>query len=306
MSNFSKIKGTYFCFTDFKNSRVDYAKIYYNNKDMIRFLYTGTEICPKTKKQHQQSYIQMYSQCRATYIQKMFNEKFHIDKCRGGPLQNIKYCGKDEDVRKWGTMSSGQGFRTDLHNIKDDIKKGSSTYEIMDNYTGQFIRYYNGIGKVKALVDKKERNKWRDIKVISLTGKAGEGKTKYVYDKHGYDNVFCADSKMMKSNFLGMYDGEKVLLIDDFNGWIEYNYLLRLLDGHPLPINIKNGDTYANWNTVYITSNVVPGDWYRKTSDNLKRRFTSCLEVTKGNTEALSHPWKKSCSIEYGDNDLLD
>ena len=95
--DFSKVKGTYFCFTDFKNSFIDVLKIYYHNKDLIRYLFIGKEICPSTGKTHLQGYIQMYSQCRATAIQKIFNVKFHINKCLGSVEQNIKYCGKDRD-----------------------------------------------------------------------------------------------------------------------------------------------------------------------------------------------------------------
>lgn len=299
-SGFSKIRGTYFCFTDFKNSRIDYAKIYFRNKDKIRFLYTGTEICPSTGKFHQQSYIQMFVQCRATAIQDMFDCKFHIEKCRGSPEENVGYCGKDEDIRMWGKMSKGQGHRSDLDSIKDDLKEGADLYEIMDNYTSNFIRYYGGIMKMKSLIDKKQRRVWRDIEVTSLTGKAGEGKSSHVYKKHGYENVFTIDQKMMKTDFWGSYDGEKVLLIDDFNGWIQYAYLLRILDGHPLHINIKNGNTFANWDKVYITSNVKPGEWYSRPGENLRRRFHKCLEVRQGNTINLSQPWESKGADEYG------
>ena len=161
-------------------------------------------------------------------------------------------------------------------------------YDIMENYTGDFIRYHSGIAKMKALIDKKRLNVWREVHTTILQGEAGSGKSKYVYDKHGYENVFKIDQRLMKTDFWGSYDGESVLLIDDFNGWIQYTYLLQILDGHPIGLNIKNGGTYANWKHVYFTSNCSMSYWYKKIGDNLARRIKSCLEVTKGNTEPLS------------------
>lgn len=292
--DFSKVKGTYFCFTDFKNSFVDMAKIYYNNKDLIRYLYVGKEICPKTKKLHLQGYVQMFSQCRATAIQKMFNVKFHINKCNGSVEQNIDYCGKDGDTREWGVVSKGQGFRSDLHNIKDDLLKGDSMYEIMNNYTSQFVRYHSGIGKMKELIDYKLRCKDRpNLKVTAIYGKAGSGKTTYVYDKHGYEDVYVLNETNYKKGFWNNYKDQKTLLIDEFHGWIKYKDLLQITDRHPYPVNLKNGSTMANWDNVYIISNRKPASWYTNIADNLKRRVHKCLEVTEGNTKDLCHPWMK-------------
>jgi hypothetical protein len=70
------------------------------------------------------------------------------------------------------------------------------------------------------------------------------------------------------------YDGEKVLLIDDFNGWIKYT--LRILDGYPLRLNIKNGVTWARFDRVYITSNAKPANFYkREIKKNFKRRINT-------------------------------
>lgn len=301
--DFSKMRGTYFCFTDFKNSFIDCLKIYYNNKDLIRYLFVGKEICPKTKKLHLQGYIQMFTQCRAVFVQKMFNEKFHIGKCRGTVEQNIKYCGKDGDIRQWGRMSHGQGYRSDWHNIKDDLKKGDSLLEIAENYTSQFIQCHSGIKAIKSLIDYDSRCKDREIDVTTIYGEAGSGKTSYVYKKHGYKNVFKLTEGMYKANFWGNYDGQEVLLIDEFNGWIKYKDILDILDRHPFPVNIKNGNTMANWTKVYIISNNKPGTFYKTVSDNLKRRVGTCLEVVKGNTSNLDDPWESENEENMYDSD---
>jgi hypothetical protein len=61
--------------------------------------------------------------------------------------------------------------------------------------------------------------------------------------------------------------------------------MLRLLDGHPMKLNVKNGRAYKAWSKVYITSNVAPALWYNKElGDNFVRRLDTWHEVDKGVT----------------------
>lgn len=122
-----------------------------------------------------------------------------------------------------------------------------------------------------------------DVETHVLCGAAGTGKTTYVCKKYGYENVFRLDMDADSKYLLDGYAGEKILLIDDFNGGIKYNTMLALLDGHPIRMNVKNGRTYKAWEHVYITSNVTPAYWYRnRLGDNFCRRLTDWHEVDKG------------------------
>ncbi len=282
-------KGISFCFTDFKEENITdgYEEMFEEYKDVIRGIAWGVETCPKTQRKHNQGYIQMYQQCRYNAIACMIKSKAHFEVLRGSIEDNENYCSKEGNYTKLGYFVN-KGYRTDLHNIKDDLLNDATKYDIMFNYTGNFVRYSSGIMKMKELIDKKKAQKWRDVTTTVLYGKAGVGKTSYVMNRYGYDNVFILDAKWASTNFWGDYDNESVLLIDDFNGWIQYSYMLRILDGHPLQLNIKGGSTYAKWTHVYITSNAMGYKWYKSVGDNLKRRISSCLEVFIGNTETIN------------------
>jgi hypothetical protein len=286
-------KGLLFCFTDFKNIENGYTDIYNEYKDVIRGIAWGKETCPTTGKVHNQGFIQMFTQSRYSAIQKIFKSKCHFEVCHGNIQQNETYCSKENNYIKLGYFCY-KGYRTDFHNIKDDLENGASEYDIMNNYTGQYIRYSAGIQKMKALIDKKKSRKFRNVDTTVLCGLAGAGKSSYVYNTYGHENVFTIDSKMMNTDFWGSYSNEKILLIDDFSGWIQYNYLLRVLDGHPFELNIKNSYAFANWEKVYITSNTLPKNWYRNVKFNLQRRINKCIVVCKGNTNALHTPLEKS------------
>jgi hypothetical protein len=161
----------------------------------------------------------------------------------------------------------------------------------MENYTGDYIRYTGGIKSMKSLIDKRRRQDMGYVKpyVEVRCGKADNSKTKDVYDKYGYKNVFkISRYDDLKFMFNG-YDNEKVLLLDDFNGNLPYTYMLQLLDGYPMDINVKNGVCYNFFNKIIITSNNRPHKWYTNFKKNLARRFTKCLEVSKGNTMDFTH-----------------
>lgn len=285
-------KGVAFVFTDFlkKNIETGYAKVFQEYKDEIRGIAWGRETCPTTGKEHNQGFVQFFKQSRGKRLQRLLGSNVHFGKMRGSVKDNETYCSKENVYTKLGAFVS-RGYRSDLHNIKDDLKNGATLYEVMDNYTGDFVRYSNGITKMKELIDEKKSQEFRRLEVTSLTGEAGSGKTREVYERHGYANVFKIDGSADERFMFNGYDGQDVLLIDDFNGWIKYSYLLNVLDGYPLPLNVKNGRTFARWTKVYITSNNKPAKWYRSVKDNLKRRIHNCLVVTEGNTIPQSDPW---------------
>lgn len=295
-------KGVLFCFTDFneKNIKDGYSEIFSEYNDLIRAMAWGIEKCPTTGKAHNQGFIQMFKQCRFASIQKLFKSKCHFEVAKGSIKENEAYCSKESVYTKLGQFVS-RGYRSDLHNIKDDLMEGKPLYDIMNNYTGDFIRYTGGIKSMKSLIDKKRRQKMGFVKpyVEVRCGKADQSKTKGVYDKYGYENVFkISRYDDLKFMFNG-YDNEDVLLLDDFNGNIPYTYLLQLLDGYPLDINVKNGVCYNFFTKIIITSNNKPHKWYINFKSNLARRINKCLFVTKGNTEDFSHLYNE-CDDSLG------
>lgn len=275
-------RGTKFCFTDF--GLLNWEKIFSENKDFFRFIAWGNETCPKTGKTHYQGFMQLYTTRRFASIKKICKYAgLHLEVMRGSFNQNEKYCSKEGQYSKLGEFVK-QGQRTDLEQVEDDIinSNGDKTV-IMENHAEAYMKFHAGIDKLCAHYQQKNNLKWMDVETTVLVGSAGVGKSSYVYKKHGYENVFTVDSDADSKFLCDGYAGEKVLLIDDFNGYVKYSTLLRLLDGHPMKLNVKGSRIYKAWTHVYITSNVSPALWYnRGVGDNLLRRIDSCHEVGKG------------------------
>lgn len=174
-------------------------------------------------------------------------------------------------------IKTKQGQRIDLEEHVEKLMTGEM--KCTDFLTPELAGVYHQYGRTFKAVEeqamKKRHNKWREVHTVVLLGDAGVGKSSYVYKKHGYDNVFKIDSDCTPQFLCDGYDGEAILLIDDFKGWIRYGTMLDLTQGHPMKLNIKNGRTYKAWDIIYITSNVSPALWWKKgIGNNMLRRFT--------------------------------
>lgn len=272
-----------YCFTDFKNINFDfYEKIYNEYKDIIRYICVGIEICPKTKKQHIQGWIQFFNKKRIGGVKRCLNNKsLHCESMRGTAFDNDKYCSKDKKFKKFGAFIK-QGHRSDLEKIKKDIKDGASKEEIMDNNFELYCRYRNGINDYMEIINKKKCAEFRKVKVEYLHGETGTGKTRHAMKKAKFK--ICANDLKWWDG----YNGEKCIVIDDYDNDVNITKMLNILDGYQLRLPIKGGFTYANWNKVYITSNLDPDELHihakKKHRDALFRRITKVCRFATGNT----------------------
>ncbi len=236
------------CFTDFE--LLDWAAIYTEYADIIRYLCYGEEICPKTGKKHLQGWIQFNAQKRMTAIKKVArSKKLHLEPCQGGEEENNKYCSKEGAFHCFGKWT-GQGARTDVEQAVRLIKSGASMKEVADANPQLYIQYHNGLGKYKQLQDQEARREWRTLEVHLLSGPTGCGKTR-----------LAMEDKPYKINGSGMqwwdgYDGEKTILIDDYANDVKITELLGILDGYQLRLPVKGGFVWANWSKVWITTNL--------------------------------------------------
>lgn len=273
-------KARHFAFTDFSLS--DKASIFNKYPDDIRALAWSLETCPTTGRQHHQGFIQTYGQSRFAKIKKMLGDSVHIETMRGTVLDNELYCEKEGRLTIMGQFTK-QGKRTDIEGVKKLLQDGASMAEVMEKAPQIYLKYHAGLDKMKAMYDTANRSGIRDVVTTILVGKTGTGKTYSVLSK--YPDAFIVDSSAPDAFPFNGYDGESVILIDDFNGWLKYTYLLRVLDKYKLSLNIKGGRTMAMWSKVFITTNVRPVYWYPKTHDtkNLQRRISSVIEVVSDN-----------------------
>ena len=245
--------------------------------DNTKYACFGHEVAPTTGTPHLQGFFSLIKQSRTTTLQKKF-AALGIDlaliHANGSAQQNRDYCSKADpnNFYEVGTIkSTGQGTRTDLHQVVDFIKEQPRTIEeVAENFPIEFIKFNRGLKDFKSVIDKKNIPEDRDVTVSVFYGEGGTGKTNYavhLYKKLGlgYYILSAPDSHTV---WWDNYDGEKAIIIDDFYGWIKPHELYRICDRYKYKVPVKGSFLHAQWTYVFITSNNEPRKFYKEETYN--------------------------------------
>lgn len=235
----------------------------------------GYEVCPDTKRPHLQGYVHWDNPRSLGAFSKMFGN-CHVEAPIRTPRHNREYCLKirvqdktpNTKYEEYGVLPV-QGHRTDWDKALQDLK----TKDVIDVLEEQphLVAVQRALREVKSMFLKPIH---RAVNVIAYYGDAGSGKTRYAYDT--YTDVY----KKSVGDWWDGYSGQKVILLDDFYGWIKYHELLHVLDRYPYHAPVKGGFVWAQWDTVIITSNKPPSEWYSTgLTPALRRRLNKVFRV---------------------------
>lgn len=111
-------------------------------------------------------------------------------------------------------------------------------------------------------------------KVFVLYGPTGTGKSHRAWAHAGLD----AYPKSSTSIYWDGYQGQEMVVMDEFRGKIGIEHLLTWFDKYPVCVQNKFGGCVLNAKTIIITSNLHPKDWFpdldETTIQALLRRLT--------------------------------
>jgi len=235
--------------------------------DKITYFVSGKETCPETNREHWHVYVEFKKMKRSTLLNRLGGDK--KVKCLQVQMKDayIAYCKKDGNFTEGGTMSGGQGARTDLKGIVDALKAGTKLQDIMLENPEVYCRYRNGLKDIAAVVIQKSLPDWRDIDVVLMTGPTGCGKTREAW------NFSLNRYKIMGTmlNWWQDYEGQDTLIIDEYNNDVKITALLPLLDGYECRLAVKGGHTYANWTKIFITTNLTVEELHRDAKPEHKK-----------------------------------
>lgn len=265
------------CFTSFKMD----LEPGFNDKFM-KYLVYGREICPDTKREHWQGYVELKNGMTFSALKVAYGDNsVHLEPRISTAEKAANYCKKDGKFKEFGKISK-QGERNDLKAVDDAIACGDNYVDISEKYGIQFMKYHKGIREKLNCKYASERAQ-RDVEVVVLVGPTGCGKTSYVYEEYS-ESLFDMVCTKGNSQWFDGYEDQKVLLLDEFTKeCIDYAFLLRLLDRYPMRLPVKGSHAYAAWNTVFITSNLLIPEWYSSTDISpLLRRITQYHDFYNG------------------------
>lgn len=217
---------------------------------------------------HIQGYVHFKNQkSRGTMSKALPRASFRV--AVADDLKNQKYCSKDGEFYEFG-KPIGQGKRTDLEKIVNKVRNENirDINSLIDINPALVTRNLKNIASVIRLSLKVRDSPPR---VTWIYGPTGVGKTRYVYDSHGIENVYA---KSITKWWDERYIQQEAILIDDFCGKWPFRDLLRLLDRYPYEGQTKGGHVQINSPYIYITCDRTPKALYNKVlSDYEYRQF---------------------------------
>lgn len=231
---------------------------------------TGTE--------HFQVFISFTIAKRFSTIKSYFPTA-HIEACKGSNVQCRDYCCKS-DTRVSGPYEIGQFVeersRTDISNFIELCQLGASDVEIAKLYPSLYLKSLDKISKIRqSYVGDEFLNKLRDVDVTYIYGLPGTGKTRYIYDNYKFGE-FYHTSVYNNSTFDG-YNGQDVLVLDEFSGKINIELMNRLLDRYPFELPARFANKVACYTKVYIVSNFKITELYKDEQSSKRILFDAFL-----------------------------
>lgn len=190
----------------------------------------------------------------------------HLERRRGNQTQAIAYA-KKEETRVDGPYEYGiprsQGKRVDLEGFKDAVTAGKRKRDLVDDHfliMARYPKFYDTL----TMMNRPTRE--TDLRVTLHIGPTGLGKTRTVMDQFSDDPEFYIAPLANNTQWYDTYDGHKRVLMDDFTGASSHMALctlLRLLDRYPVLVPTKGSHTWWLPDEIYITTNILPKDWYK-------------------------------------------
>lgn len=258
---------------------------------------------------HIHVYFHLRHSCTADLVNRLF-PKMHRERVRGSDAENRAYILKDgekfnkqsdghyhyvdrkgkthdginfsDTFEEWGEMTpEHQGKSKDADIIVSLVKDCASNIEIVDAVSSAY-RDIDKIERLRSMYrDAEFASSWRDLEVVYIFGKTGAGKTRSVMDKYGYINCYRVTD--YKHPF-DTYDGQNVIIFEEFRGGLKHGDMLNYLDGYPLLLPCRYFNRQACYTKVFIITNIPPDEQYRNIDPESQaaffRRIHTVIEYT--------------------------
>lgn len=260
------------CFTWFNPPRV---QLWTALPEGVLYAVWQLEKCPTTGRLHLQGYVRFKNphglQGCVDFID---SNAAHWTPARGSDADNKKYCSKEE-TRATVPLTDAQdpfydagcgpfelgnpanpGKRTDLAIAAEAVQRTGDLSEVDPVMIIKFSKGLDRLVELTAAAPKRPSS----LKIFCIKGESGIGKSFQVENRfHGelYKPVWGNSGVWFDG-----YAGQKILLIDEFRGQCRTDLFFKLLDPYDLTLDKKGGTIRAAWDTVFITCNQDPFQWW--------------------------------------------
>jgi len=253
----------------------------------VTYIIAAREIAPSTGTKHLQIYLETPEKIRPAAVSKFI--KGHISIANGTAEDSHRYIilGIDKDGKSKGDLDEepiiwGQPLADNRkkRSLEDVVAEKKTSSEIAETDPVLYVRHFKGL----QALDNERRNAQKrgdQFRVILHYGESGTGKS---YDAMALgssvdENYWQAS---FKSNQLPDYNGQRSVLMDEWNGGrMPRDELLGFLDRGTRSIRVLYGEKKLLTELIVITSNQAPWEWYkdgdRQKHTALWRRFEKII-----------------------------
>ena len=226
---------------------------------------------------HTHIFLYSHSPIRFSTVKKRFPTA-HIEKAHGSAVQNRDYIAK---VGKWinnekaetsvegsffeyGTLpQEGNEQGTKMSRLIENIKDGKRTAQIVEDLPSLGFRVRDIDILRQTLLLERYSVENRDLTVVYIYGATGAGKTRSIYERHNPRDI-CRITNYGKNGIrFDGYNGQPVLVFEEFNAQIPIEEMLNYLDIYPLNLPARYSDRVACYLAVYFTANIPLSAQYK-------------------------------------------
>lgn len=278
-------RGRFWCFTvnNYQNYNWKFPILQLHPE--VQYLICGKEVS-STGTKHIQGYIQYQSRVYLSGVKKLFPKGTHIEKQRAERNEAARdYCKKEERYREEGTFegtsstfTSNKGTAATRRAIHKALKKGETLAKVL-NSNPEEVRFITDISKFC-------KGRKVESSVLYIHGPTGTGKTFSLLKvlNHIKSSYF---TKSSGSKWFDGYQGEEIIILNEFISCIPITTFLQLTDPEPPHLEVKGSHTPNKSLVQIITTNTPPDEQY--TDEKVrrpeqwrayKRRLTHTLDTT--------------------------
>lgn len=275
-------------------SLMEWAEFARDKVNNVKYLVYQLELSSDTRALHVQGFVSWKGQKTPATTANFFGgidaECFQRMAKGASPWDNKRYCtkccdachkaGRDGDctrcARVWGPHEFGEipkpgpqpeGDQSRLEVFIDDMKTNGMV-AARETDPSTYVRSHSGLDKLWSVYAADKIPQIRDLTVYVACGDSGAGKSHWAQTWDAREHTFSVpDIRKAERLNLDGYEGQRTLLIEDYDGAIEFRSLLKMLDVYKAQFNTKGGMVWGAWDTVLITTNVHPSQWYDDRSD---------------------------------------
>lgn len=202
---------------------------------------------------HLQGHLELKKRYRLSQLKTLMGNRVHLEMRKGTFEQAQAYVEKEGDFYTHGErVSKGQGARSDLDQLAEDIRQGRDRRVLAETYGREFIRYRRGIDSYFEMFQRRTFEplfgpyKWSHNfsweRSVIFWGAAGIGKTEYA--KYILPNALFVSHLDDLSCFGDDYDG---IIFDD----MDFTYLPRSSQIHLADVD-NSRSIHIRYKTAHI------------------------------------------------------